>query len=86
MTVDRHYWQEDAACRKMAGSIFFPDHRILNDDRWDIPRLVCADCVVKSECLEMVLKFEDTDDKWGMFGGKTPAERRVIRDERHRVR
>ena len=82
MSDDRDHWREDAACKGKAGTIFYPDHRIMNDLRWDIPRLICADCTVKTQCLEMVLKFEDTDDRWGMFGGLTPAERREVRYKR----
>lgn len=79
MESARDHWREDAACKGKAGTIFYPDHRIVNDIRWEVPRKICADCSVKIQCLEMVLKYEDTDDRWGMFGGLTPAERREIR-------
>lgn len=75
----RDHWRDEANCRGQSGAIFFPDHRILNEARWDIPRTFCAECVVRQDCLEMVLKYEDTDDRWGMFGGLSPAERREVR-------
>lgn len=78
----RDHWRDEAKCKGQSGAIFFPDHRIFNEARWDIPRAFCNECVVREDCLEMVLKYEDTDDRWGMFGGLSPAERREVRYKR----
>ena len=78
----RDHWRDEANCKGKSGLIFFPDHRILNEARWDIPRAFCDECVVRQDCLDMVLQYEDTDDRWGMFGGLTPVERREVRYKR----
>ncbi len=75
----RDHWRDEAKCKGFSASVFFPDHRILNEARWDIPRAICLQCPVSEECLAMVLVYESTDDRWGMFGGLTPAERREVR-------
>ena len=47
---------------------------------WDYPRSVCRRCPVRLECLEDALTFEgdQMQMRHGMFGGKTPEERRQI--------
>jgi hypothetical protein len=42
-------------------------------------RFVCAMCPVRKECLALVIDLQSTDDKWGMFGGLTPYERKMKR-------
>ena len=85
MQDKREHWREDARCKGKPSSIFFPDHRILNEHRWDIAKAICNECPVWRDCLNMVLPFEDALDKWGMFGGLTPAERREMRHNKRRV-
>ena len=80
-TVSREHWSEDAACRGKAASVFFPDHRVLNDHRYDEAMAICANCTVRQDCLEMVIVLEDTDDRWGVFGGLTPPQRAKLRKE-----
>ena len=76
-------WRDKAACIGAPSDVFFP-HDTLANNRWEAALAYCRVCPVKGECLEMVLKLEDHEDKWGMFGGMTPGERRVIRDYRRR--
>jgi len=75
------HWVEDAACRSKPANLFFPDHRTLTAHRFDEARAICASCTVRQKCLEMTIVFEDTDDRWGMFGGLTPNERAILRKE-----
>ena len=89
MIEKRDHWREAAACRGKAHTIFFPPTGIglaIYEKGWNDARAICATCTVTQQCLELVLAFPDTDDKWGMYGGKTPAERRVIRDQRFGLR
>jgi len=79
--VNREHWSEDAACRGKPASVFFPDHIGFNDHRYDEALAICADCTVRQECLEMVIVLEDTDDRWGVFGGLTPTQRAKLRRE-----
>ena len=77
----RRKWQDRAECLEMGNTPFFP-HDTLASARWDVARKICAVCPVCKECLDMVIGLEDADDRWGMFGGYTPAERRKLRYER----
>ena len=73
-------WRLDAACRGMDVNLFFP-----HDTDWREARegkAVCAVCPVRDECL-----IENLHEPFGVFGGTTPDERRVLRrrlDVRHR--
>ena len=76
----RDHWTDDARCKGKSTLIFFPAYSP-HDNRWQMARDICAECTVKEQCLALVLRLEDTDDKWGMFGGLTPEQRRDIRKE-----
>jgi len=80
----REHWSEEASCRGKPASIFFPafSHSQNEETRWALARKVCAECPVTRECLYLVIELEDTDDKWGMFGGLTPEQRRDLRRRR----
>ena len=74
-------WRDRANCISMDTKVFFPrDAR--EPDAYTAARAVCSMCAVRKQCLAMVIDLESTDDKWGMFGGKTPLERRVMRKNR----
>lgn len=70
-------WRDDAACVGLPNEIFFPE--TLTHDRFNEALRVCARCNVKDQCLRLVIGFDDVDDKWGVFGGTTPKQRRMIR-------
>lgn len=80
----RDHWTDDALCKGKQTMIFFPayTHSL---DRWLVPKSFCANCTVQIECLNLVLHLEDTDDRWGMFGGLTPEQRRDVR-KKHRAK
>ena len=78
---DHMKWFEQAACKNAEVTVFFPaDAR--EPDAWHRARAVCSLCPVRKPCLAMVIDLENTDDKWGMFGGLTPYERRNERRKR----
>lgn len=81
--MKRDHWREDAACLDADMDIFFPN-RNNAEDRWDRAKALCKQCTVKKECLSLVMHLEEHDDRWGVFGGLTPMERRVLRDKQRR--
>lgn len=93
MTVllpDRHaadHWQRFGACIDHPD----PDLWFLERGRggYDTARAVCHDCPVRVPCLIQGIKSEGVDatasQRYGMWGGTTPAERqrvmRALREE-----
>lgn len=63
----------------MSGDIFFPADRKFTSKTWIAARAVCAECVVREQCLAAALAVDVTEDRWGMFGGMTPSERKYHR-------
>ena len=76
MTKD---WQHFAQCIGAPINVFFPQSRRHTDNTWREARAMCDRCTVKKECLDLALSVPQTDDRWGMFGGTTPTERRKMR-------
>jgi len=79
----RYDWREDAACLGQPMAVFFP-HHTMTDDRWDVAKTICAICTVQTQCLNLVINLEEHDDRWGIFGGYTPTERRLLRDKKRK--
>jgi len=75
--MKRDHWKEDALCVGKPLEVFFPS--TLAEDRWDSAKVVCKQCTVKNECLKLVINLPEDDDRWGVFGGLSPADRRVKR-------
>jgi WhiB family transcriptional regulator, redox-sensing transcriptional regulator len=79
-------WRNDAACRDMELSVFFPESVPANSGYqvgWD-PRpavKVCRGCPVRPDCLEFALN--DTN-QYGVWGGLTEDERKELRRRRSR--
>lgn len=71
-------WRDKAACRGVERSVFFP-HDTLRHDRWDEGLAFCNRCEVRRDCLLLALSVDAVDDKWGLFGGFLPGERRAMR-------
>jgi len=76
--VKRDHWREDAACVGLDGDIFFP-YRNNPETRWDEAKAICKRCRVKKQCLDLVINLEEHDDRWGVFGGLNPLERKELR-------
>jgi hypothetical protein len=70
-------WYEQAECIDMNVNVFFPKF-----NEYARARSVCKDCKVQRECLESTINREN--DNYGMFGGLTPSERHLLREERQK--
>lgn len=62
-------WQLRAACRGPRSTVFFPpasgerrDERELREAR---AKVICADCLVRSECLDYALSIKEPHGIWG---------------------
>jgi WhiB family transcriptional regulator, redox-sensing transcriptional regulator len=69
-------WQLKAACRGPRSSVFFPpasgERRDQRDLREARAKVICSDCVVRTECLEYALSIKEPH---GIWGGLNEAER-----------
>ena len=83
--MKRDHWREDAACVGADTEIFFPSGRGSVEERWDTAKAICATCTVRKQCLGLVIDLEEHDDRWGVFGGLSPMERRELRIRRRRM-
>ncbi len=70
----RPSWYDQAACRGMDVSLFFPDHGV----RSRTARATCATCPVAGECLDMALDGLD----YGIWGNTSDRERQTLRRTR----
>lgn len=80
-------WQQHAACRGMDFQLFFPvGTKGPAVDQIAEAKAVCDRCPVASECLAWALALE-TRQEFGIFGGHTEDERRVLlRREKRRAK
>lgn len=73
LLLDAH-WRDLAACLEEDPTRFFP----AGDDAAEVERAkaVCSGCPVREECLAYAIETHQTH---GIWGGRTPRERRRIR-------
>ena len=71
------HWQDRGACRGVDPGLFFP----ARGESLAAARAVCAGCPVRRECLEHALA---QPEKFGVWGGTSERERRVLRRDRRR--
>lgn len=76
LTATYAAWMDDAACATSTVE-FFPDGSASTD--YKAARAICEICPVAADCLEYAIA---NDIDHGMWGGRTPTERRRIRRER----
>jgi hypothetical protein len=95
-------WQNKAACTNLPSVLFFPRIYAENGEEqyddgtiwesfgdtssfYDEARKICTLCPVKELCLEKALERKE---RWGMWGGLSPIERRRIerKDRRNRLK
>lgn len=76
-------WQAKAACRGPQSVSFFPpsyaerkDERVAREAR---AKSICAQCVVRTECLEYALRIREPH---GIWGGMNESERKQLMDLR----
>ena len=71
---DMPTWRDDASCRGMDISVFFPDES-------DVAAIsnaknICGGCPVQQDCVAYAVEHNQTD---GVWGGTTRQERRKLR-------
>lgn len=72
-------WRAKAACRNDRGVPFYPpshhERRPERRARELAAKEICSGCPVRTSCLEHALAH---DERYGVWGGLTDAERRVL--------
>jgi hypothetical protein len=80
-------WTRRAPCRGR-GDLFFPEGEGRHvRHRTEQAKRFCAGCPFKSPCLELALDAEGGaagHARYGVYGARTPEERREIWEERQR--
>lgn len=74
----RRHWREQAACLGLPLEWFFPEHPT-GEESYERGKEVCQSCQVREQCLDLAKDFVATGDRYGVFGGLTPGERRAMR-------
>jgi len=67
----------NASCQDLNTELFYPDKEIFTEAEEKVFRNMCIECPAMMACLEWALAHE----KWGIWGGTTPANRRFIRSQ-----
>lgn len=67
-------WHADAPCSQADPDAWFPEKGGSSVEA----KRICADCDVREQCLEWALSNRE---RFGIFGGTTPEERRRITKE-----
>jgi WhiB family transcriptional regulator, redox-sensing transcriptional regulator len=77
--TDEEVWQRRAACRGPESTLFFaptvPEPRPDRDAREARAKRICADCAVRTECLDYALRIREPH---GIWGGLNETERRGL--------
>ncbi len=71
-------WHERALCRQVDPELFFPE-KGTGLSQLQQARRICARCEVKPECRQDAI---ERDERFGVWGGTSEAERRRMRRER----
>jgi WhiB family redox-sensing transcriptional regulator len=71
-------WMAEGLCAQTDPEAFFPDKggSVRHGKR------ICDDCLVMAECLDYALEH---DERFGIWGGLSERERRVLRKQRKRA-
>lgn len=72
-------WRDSAACKGIDPNVFVPNEGrggLTGRSTYAVARTFCAQCTVVQECLMFAV---EENMEFGMFGGMTPRERRVIK-------
>jgi WhiB family transcriptional regulator, redox-sensing transcriptional regulator len=76
--IDAQPWQASALCAQTDPEAFYPE----KGDQAKTAKMICAQCPVKSECLEYSLA---RDERFGIWGGLSERDRREIRKRREQA-
>jgi WhiB family redox-sensing transcriptional regulator len=68
-------WRQYAACRGVEPITFFPE--TTSGERAALA--YCDRCPVRADCLEFALQTSANVDRFGIYGGTTPGDRRRLR-------
>jgi WhiB family transcriptional regulator, redox-sensing transcriptional regulator len=73
-------WRDEASCKGLKPGIFVPPIDVPESVAYAFARQVCDGCPVRLDCLEYALArgHELNRNVSGMWGGRTPRERRRI--------
>lgn len=74
ITIPMPDWYEAASCASVRSDYWFPD----KGGTTHAAKKICADCPVRTQCLEWAL---DNVELWGVWGGATRLERRKLRKD-----
>lgn len=74
----RPAWMRDAACREHPEVDFFPQRGDIRSVRR--AKEVCARCLVREECLAWGLRWDQSGNPLGIWGGLSGRQRRQLRD------
>ena len=70
-------WRDDATCRDLDPDLFFPIGVTgMAVEQIDAAKEYCVNCAAQRECLEFAIT---TNQEYGVWGGTTEDERRVLR-------
>lgn len=76
-TWDTDHWRADSACRDADLNLFFPAGVTGPAERQiREAKAICAACPVRQTCLSFAI---ETNQEYGVWGGTTEDERRVLR-------
>lgn len=79
MTSSEQTWRRRASCRGAPADLFFPERAQSDPERLEQAKRLCATCPVSKACLVAGMA-----ERYGIWGGLTPAERRALRRRRQR--
>lgn len=71
--ANRLSWAERGVCRGYSLDVFFTESK----SGMRRAKEICAACPVRTECLDEVLRAEDSS-RYGVFGGLTASERKRL--------
>lgn len=77
MNEHAYQWQDHAACAGLNPRLFFPEAGESVKEALN----VCAECPVKTECLQYAL---DNGERFGIYGGTTARDRKTLRRDHPR--
>lgn len=74
-TPEDRAWMLRGRCRGINPDLFYPEKGDISDEA----KAVCAKCLVRPECLEYALRY---NQRRGIWGGMSERERRRLRRQR----
>lgn len=76
--MNDEYWRDDALCKDSNPKHWFPTD-VGNSAAARLAKMICAQCPVSEPCLQYAL---DNDQRYGIWGGMSEKERRLLGRDR----